>query len=307
MPRFGFVGDEAVAEQKTAQTLQREESPPAKHVNPTEQRSLTTESLAEPGAKAKIAPSEDGVDLEMLVEKEAVREVDVDLTKEASDEAAYAEEKENVVVSNVRVPAVGSEEDQYLLDEVATNWTTGKGTVQTARCISAIRSCLLQGMKQATIANYAAHRGVAIEDKDAEAKRIKDCAYRINKSLKESGEGAASSIPYQHNGAVSSDRGDTLQDAIEAGMASLSISSEAKEDSISTQSQGKPNLMESDQVVESEQHWMVMWKDARIELKKLRENLKGETDEKVKDELKRDIDGLKKKKDEWAELLGMKV
>ena len=125
MPRFGFVGDEAVlAEQNMAQTPQREEPPPVKHVKPTEQRSLTTETFAEPDAKAKIAPPEGG-DLETLVEQETAHEVDVDLAKEVSDETVYTEEKEKaVIVSTVRVPVVGSEEDRYLLDEVATNWTT---------------------------------------------------------------------------------------------------------------------------------------------------------------------------------------
>jgi len=35
-------------------------------------------------------------------------------------------------------------------------------------------------------------------------------------------------------------------------------------------------------------------------------DLSEEADEEVKDELKSDIDGLKKKKDEWAMLLGIK-
>mmetsp|Transcript_3988 Transcript_3988/g.6814 ORF Transcript_3988/g.6814 Transcript_3988/m.6814 type:complete len:82 (-) Transcript_3988:1924-2169(-) len=42
------------------------------------------------------------------------------------------------------------------------------------------------------------------------------------------------------------------------------------------------------------------------ELKKLRLDLSEEADEEVKDELKSDIDGLKKKKDEWAIFLGIK-
>jgi len=45
---------------------------------------------------------------------------------------------------------------------------------------------------------------------------------------------------------------------------------------------------------------------SRAELKKLRADLNEEADEEVKDELKSDIDGLKKKKDEWAMLLGIK-
>ena len=56
----------------------------------------------------------------------------------------------------------------------------------------------------------------------------------------------------------------------------------------------------------SERHWMAMWKDVKAELKTLREELKDETDGEVKTELKSDIDCLKKKKDEWALLWGMK-
>lgn len=49
------------------------------------------------------------------------------------------------------------------------------------------------------------------------------------------------------------------------------------------------------------------WPCGRIpELKKLRADLNEEADEEVKDELKSDIDGLKKKKDDWAMLLGIK-
>ena len=54
-----------------------------------------------------------------------------------------------------------------------------------------------------------------------------------------------------------------------------------------------------------ERHWMAMWKEAKAELKKLRDALKDETDAQVLDELKSDIECLKKKKDKWAMLLGM--
>jgi protein subunit release factor A len=116
-------------------------------------------------------------------------------------------------------------------------------------------------------------------------------------------------IPYQRNGVVFV-RGDALQKTasveLEEGMAALNLSPEAKDANATTQkSQINPNLKEADQV-KNEQHWMTMWKDAKTELKKLREELKGETDEEIKDELKSDIDCLKKKKDEWAMLLGMK-
>ena len=55
-----------------------------------------------------------------------------------------------------------------------------------------------------------------------------------------------------------------------------------------------------------ERHCMEMWLRAKAELKKLREELKNETDVEVLAELTMDIECLIKKKDEWASLLGMK-
>jgi hypothetical protein len=199
--------------------------------------------------------------------------------------------------------------DQFLLEEVCTHWTTGKANHQTARCISAIRNCLLSGIKQVTIANYVAYYGVEKGEQAVELKRITTCAHNVNKALKkERTQGAegmltagptvledliSKDIPYQRNGVVLTG-GDALQKApsvdLEEGMASLNLSSEAK---------GVDQM-------QNEQHWMEMWLNAKTELMKLKEELKGETDEEVKDELKSDIDGLKKKKDEWAMLLGMK-
>jgi len=46
-----------------------------------------------------------------------------------------------------------------------------------------------------------------------------------------------------------------------------------------------------------------MWTKARDTLKALREELKTETDEGVKAELMQDIEGFKKRKNEWAKLL----
>lgn len=354
MPRFGFVGDEEVSsasppkpkengskmsdtapesqvQQPRSETQREEVPPPSKHVDPTEQqRSLMKESYTEP-EKTEIAPLEDGtINLEKLVEKEAARcAADPLLLKEARDAAEYVEGEKKVEESTVKAPVVASEEDQYLLEEVCTNWTTGKKNHQTARCISAIRNCLLQGIKQVTIASYVAYYGVEEEEQAVELKRIKDCARKVNKALKKESQGAAEKaaegmlttrstdledliskgIPYQRNGVVFV-RGDALQKTasveLEEGMAALNLSPEAKDANATTQkSQINPNLKEADQV-KNEQHWMTMWKDAKTELKKLREELKGETDEEIKDELKSDIDCLKKKKDEWAMLLGMK-
>eukprot|EP00584_Thalassiosira_punctigera_P010534 CAMPEP_0172532604 /NCGR_PEP_ID=MMETSP1067-20121228/5593_1 /TAXON_ID=265564 ORGANISM="Thalassiosira punctigera, Strain Tpunct2005C2" /NCGR_SAMPLE_ID=MMETSP1067 /ASSEMBLY_ACC=CAM_ASM_000444 /LENGTH=253 /DNA_ID=CAMNT_0013317137 /DNA_START=19 /DNA_END=780 /DNA_ORIENTATION=+ len=54
-----------------------------------------------------------------------------------------------------------------------------------------------------------------------------------------------------------------------------------------------------------ERHWMEMWKDAKNELRQIRQDLKVEVDEDVRRELMADIDGLKRRKGEWARLLGL--
>eukprot|EP00574_Skeletonema_japonicum_P004333 CAMPEP_0201713606 /NCGR_PEP_ID=MMETSP0593-20130828/384_1 /ASSEMBLY_ACC=CAM_ASM_000672 /TAXON_ID=267983 /ORGANISM="Skeletonema japonicum, Strain CCMP2506" /LENGTH=218 /DNA_ID=CAMNT_0048202779 /DNA_START=155 /DNA_END=811 /DNA_ORIENTATION=- len=67
---------------------------------------------------------------------------------------------------------------------------------------------------------------------------------------------------------------------------------------------GEKNLT-TEEVRNQEKHWMQMWKDAKDELRKLRDELRLETDEEVRVELMKDIDGLKNKKDDWAKLLGL--
>ena len=54
-----------------------------------------------------------------------------------------------------------------------------------------------------------------------------------------------------------------------------------------------------------EKHWMEMWKAAKAELKAAREELRGEADEEVRAELMADIEGLKKRKCDWGQLLGL--
>lgn len=241
----------------------------------------------------KILPP-NSAELEALAKKEAALEP----TKKTR-----AEVERKIVGSTVKAPTIGSGGNQRLLEEVATNWTCGKSCSQTGLCLSAIRNCLLQGMKAATIANYVACRAVPLKDRAVEVERIKSCAYRVNKSLKESGEGAASKgVSYQRNGVVAT-RDDVMQKSFEEVMAALTISANMKD--TATQCQGNPKLMAADQA-KNEQHWMVMWRNARSELKKLREDRKGETDTEVLYELKSEIDALKKKRDEWAALLGMK-
>ena len=67
---------------------------------------------------------------------------------------------------------------------------------------------------------------------------------------------------------------------------------------------GEKNLT-TEEVRNQEKHWMAMWKDAKDELKKLREEMRNEPDDEVRAELAQDIEGLKNKKDDWAKLLGL--
>ena len=48
-----------------------------------------------------------------------------------------------------------------------------------------------------------------------------------------------------------------------------------------------------------------MWKDSRAELRQLRGDLRNEVDDEVRAELMQDIEGLKKRKNDWGKLLGI--
>lgn len=56
-----------------------------------------------------------------------------------------------------------------------------------------------------------------------------------------------------------------------------------------------------------EMHYMQLWKEARAELRSMRQELAGETDEEVIEEIKRDMVGLQKRKNELAKFLGLEV
>ena len=57
--------------------------------------------------------------------------------------------------------------------------------------------------------------------------------------------------------------------------------------------------------IEQEKFWMEMWKDAGNEIKRLRRELKEETDDAAIADMQADIKGLRKRKLEFAKLLGM--
>jgi hypothetical protein len=56
-----------------------------------------------------------------------------------------------------------------------------------------------------------------------------------------------------------------------------------------------------------ELHYLQLWKEARAELRAMRQELVGEDDLEVVEELRRDMIGLKKRKDELAKFLGLEV
>jgi len=64
-------------------------------------------------------------------------------------------------------------------------------------------------------------------------------------------------------------------------------------------------LLSIDDLREQERHWMEMWKAAKNGLRSLRRDLKEELDEEVRAELMIDIEGLKRRKGDWASLLGL--
>ena len=64
-------------------------------------------------------------------------------------------------------------------------------------------------------------------------------------------------------------------------------------------------LLSVEELRVQEKHWMEMWKEAKAELKQARDDLKNEVDEEVRAELMADIEGLKRRKGDWAKLLGL--
>lgn len=52
---------------------------------------------------------------------------------------------------------------------------------------------------------------------------------------------------------------------------------------------------------------MQLWKEARAELRSMRQELMGETDEDAIEDIRRDMAGLQKKKNELAKFLGIEA
>ena len=77
-----------------------------------------------------------------------------------------------------------NEDNLRLLNQVTSQWRTGKGVRQTPQCMEAIRTCLKEGIPRADLANYVA-AGLGEEIQAMELKRAKACATRIDASMKD--------------------------------------------------------------------------------------------------------------------------
>jgi len=224
---------------------------------------------------------------------------------------------------------VNKESEQELLTKVARTWTAGKSTRQTPECKAAVKRARERGLAPSKIAKYVVLQlNQRNQPSTGEEQRVKFSAYNVNKELKKEKEknqpapktakervksspastdlsldkakpGAPTNlvdlmsvgIPYQRNGAVYL-QGDNSNNKRKASALEQEFVRETKKQM-------------SVECMNQERHWVAMWKEASAELKKLRNELKDETDAQVLDELKSDIECLKKKKDKWAMLLGM--
>ena len=94
-----------------------------------------------------------------------------------------------------------NEHNLRLLNQVASQWRTGKGVCQTPLCMEAIRTCLKEGIPRADLANYVA-AGLSEEVQAMELKRAKACATRIDASMKD-GKKKAKRKEYDHTKTMS--------------------------------------------------------------------------------------------------------
>eukprot|EP00986_Skeletonema_menzelii_P018273 scaffold26619_cov126-Skeletonema_menzelii.AAC.1 len=99
------------------------------------------------------------------------------------------------------------------------------------------------------------------------------------------------------SGAIINDR---LRMARRRMIEKLQTPVEIKEETTTEQS----NSSQQDKIAQ-EKFWMDMWKDAGNEIKRLRGELKEENDEDTIADIQADIKGLRKRKAEFAKLLGM--
>jgi hypothetical protein len=70
----------------------------------------------------------------------------------------------------------------HLLNQVSSQWKTGKGRSQTSKCLDAIRICLGNDISPADVANHVA-KDLEADIQAMEFRRARECAKRISKSM----------------------------------------------------------------------------------------------------------------------------
>ena len=129
-----------------------------------------------------------------------------------------------VPVDVVKIPSSHGT-NEHLLQLVASQWTTGKSSRQTSRCIAAIRNCLLADMRPFTIAKHVVKQ-VNPEHQATEYERAKSCAQRIKKSMNKKPAPRAKAKPLMAHDSITIDEDDSDDYVPWSGAASIVDSSD---------------------------------------------------------------------------------
>ena len=287
MPSLSFVGDITTSASSTTMSA---ELAPAQRISP--QQSLD-ESLDE---KA-VGHTDEDVN---STERQAMEARPHSLKNSVAGEAEDKTKKETA-----------------LLAEVSRTWTVGKSTHQTSRAKAAFKRALQYGFKPREIAKHVVLELASSNRPSAgEEDRVRKFAYNINKELKkDKNQGISQPViatktseTEESLAADAPTKTDAPTNVTENGgiyFQENDVNKKRKAIALEGSSMNENKKMDAESM-KQERHCMEMWLRAKDTLKKLREELKDETDAEVLAELLSDIECLKRKKDEWATLLGMK-
>eukprot|EP00986_Skeletonema_menzelii_P011231 scaffold5705_cov132-Skeletonema_menzelii.AAC.2 len=204
------------------------------------------------------------------------------------------------------------ENERELLAEVCRTWTAGKSSHQTKQAKDAVKRARQRGLAPSKIAKQVVHDlNQRNEPSAGEEERVKQFTYNINRELKKENNQTASQ---QIATKTSEEFLSTLDDAPTNITELISVGIPYQRNGriyfqgnhLDSQSKRKASALDQNSMKESKKHMDVESMKQERHLKKLREELKEETDAEVLAELKSDIECLKRKKEEWAKLLGMK-
>ena len=131
--------------------------------------------------------------------------------------------EDNVVATSTLKTSKVTWRDEQLLRDVVSKWTRGEGKRQNSEGMSAIHSCLLYGISPNDIARHVAGN----ENDGKELNRARQCAKRINKSMKKQRDklltGVANSWTTGKANCQTSQCREAIRSCLLAGMSPLSI------------------------------------------------------------------------------------